>query len=497
MRGTGDPVQMGDQAEREPAGNDRAVTDPQWSRQAEMTGLWGRLADRQAELVEGGPSLWDHVDAQLRLVKARPRLRADLVISAQEEAGTVSYVVKDPVALTYYRFKENEYFVLTLLDGHHEVRDVVQAYSQAYRPIRPQTVQGFLDRVESFGLLAHGRQNLFGLLVARLPAARAAAHLGALLRGLLRFNYTVPDTDGFTQRIYRRVRFVFSGPLALGWTLLAASGLLPIALAWGRFTTDMRAVLGSGLGLAGYALALYAGLAVVIVVHELAHALTCVHYGGHVHKMGVMLYYVSLAAYADTSDAWLFPNRWQRAAVSLAGPLSTLVCAALAAWAWWWAPAGSVLARLAVMLVLATVPLTFSNLNPFLEYDGYYVLSDLTGIPNLRRRSFDYCWHQLRRAVVVSLERPSDRSPAGGAGRAGDRSPADARQRRIFVAYGTLASVYFVVLFVVPLALQLPYLVRQFGPVVGGVLAFVLVLLFSQRYIRTLVERWQARKRAR
>lgn len=468
--------------------------EPEPAAEPASAGLWGRLAVRRVELVEGEPSLWDRLDERLRVSKGRPRLRTDLVISQQSEGGTVSYVVKDPVALTYYRFKENEYYVLSLLDGNHEVRDIVQAYSQTYRPIRPQTVQGFLDRIESFGLLVHGQRSFFDLVVARLASrlpARVGASLRDLLRRALRFSYTVPDTDRLTQRLYRWVRFAFSTPLVALWVLLAASGLLPVVLEWGRFKADMRALLSSGLGLAGYAVALYAGLAVVILVHELAHALTCVHYGGHVHKMGVMLYYVTLAAFADTSDAWLFPSRWRRAAVSLAGPLSTLIFAALGAWAWWVAPAGSVLAHLAVMLVLATVPLTFTNLNPFLEYDGYYVLSDLAGIPNLRRRSFDYCWRQIRRAIALPRERPAD--PAASA----TRPPADVRERRIFVAYGALASLYLVVLIAIPLARQLLYLVRRFGPVLGGALALPLVLLFSQRQIRALIEHWRTRKKAR
>ncbi|MFX1411597.1 MAG: hypothetical protein ACFFA6_14690, partial [Promethearchaeota archaeon] len=126
-------------------------------------------------------------------------------------------------------------------------------------------------------------------------------------------------------------------------------------------------------------------------------------------------------------------------------------------------------------------PLTFANLNPFLEYDGYYVLSDLTGIPNLRRRSFDYCWQRVR-----CLWR-----------RGSPLLAADARQRRIFLAYGFLAAIYFVVFLVVPLALQVPALLERFGPVIGGVLVVVLLLLFSQRYLRALYKRWRERTKAR
>ncbi|MFO7695680.1 MAG: M50 family metallopeptidase [Anaerolineae bacterium] len=487
------------------------MSAPQSPSHSEPEGLWARLLDRQAEAREGRFSLWDILNQRVQMVKARPRLRADLVISQQPEGETVFYVIKDPQALTYYRFKENEYFILTLLDGHHEVRDLVQAYTRKYRPIRPETVEGFLGRVEGFGLLVHGRQNLFGLMVGRLEArvgGRLTVGLSRLVRGMARLNYTVPDTDRFTQWLYRWTRFAFNKPLTVGWMLLATSGLLPIVLGWSRFKVDVGTLLTSGAGLAGYVVALYAALAVVIVFHELAHALTCVHYGGHVHKMGVMLIYVTLAAYADTSDAWLFPSRWQRAAVSLAGPLSTLVFAALGAWAWWLAPAGSVFSHLSIMLVLATVPLTFANLNPFLEYDGYYVLSDLTGIPNLRRRSFEYWGEQLSRVPGVPLRLFSGLVPSRlRSKQAGDSAPErpvsralvvanGVRQQRFFLAYGALAAAYLLVFVVIPLALQLSHLVQRFGPWLGGILVLVVVLLFGQRYIRALIECRQARAKA-
>lgn len=462
------------------------MTDPELTSQPEPAppatdrlqpaGLWARLAARQAALVEDGSSLWEQLDQRLKRIKARPHLRQDLIVSRQEEGETTYYVIKDPVALGYYRFKENEYFVLTQLNGDHEVRDLVMAYGRRYRPIRPGTVQAFLDRVESFGLLEHGRRNIYSLIKARLASPAVS-----WLRALLRFQYTVPGTDRLTQRLYRRLPFAFRAPLVLVWVLFAASGLILIGLSWNRFRADLGAILSSGVALAGYALVLYTALVVIGVIHELAHALTCVHYGGHVHNMGLMLYYATVVAYVDTSDAWLFPNRWHRAWVSLAGPLSTLVFAAAGAWAWWLTPAGSAYSYMALTLVLATVPLTFANLNPLLEYDGYYVLSDLTATPNLRRRSFAYCrqWlaHRLRKDGLL---------PA-----------IPARQRRIFLAYGVLAAVYFLVFLAVPLVLQIQHLLQKHGSLAGGVLAALLLLLFGQRQLRMLYRRWRKREKGR
>ena len=62
------------------------------------------------------------------------RVRSDLAISPQRYEGRTYYVIKDPVSLRYYRFKEQEYFLLKLMDGNHtndqaqkELLDIVRS----------------------------------------------------------------------------------------------------------------------------------------------------------------------------------------------------------------------------------------------------------------------------------------------------------------------------------------------------------------------------------
>jgi hypothetical protein len=136
--------------------------------------------------------------------------------SARSKKPAASRVVKEPTSLNYYCFKENEYFILTLLDSNNEVRDLVRLYSQQHRPIRPETVQNFLDRAESFGLLVKERASIYErLLRQQLPVPVAK------LTSALRFNLTLPDTDGFTQRIYHRIAFMFCKPMVMLWVALA------------------------------------------------------------------------------------------------------------------------------------------------------------------------------------------------------------------------------------------------------------------------------------
>jgi putative peptide zinc metalloprotease protein len=48
---------------------------------------------------------------------------SDLDVTPQKYEGRTYYVVKDPVTLRYYRFKEQEYFLLGFMDGERTLDD--------------------------------------------------------------------------------------------------------------------------------------------------------------------------------------------------------------------------------------------------------------------------------------------------------------------------------------------------------------------------------------
>src|SRR3954469_17207285 len=64
----------------------------------------------------------------------RVKLRLDLIIQPQFYEGMTHYVIKDPIALKYFRFKVEEYFLLQQLDGTMTLQDVKKAFERKYRP---------------------------------------------------------------------------------------------------------------------------------------------------------------------------------------------------------------------------------------------------------------------------------------------------------------------------------------------------------------------------
>jgi len=53
--------------------------------------------------------------------------------------------------------------------------------------------------------------------------------------------------------------------------------------------------------------------------HETAHGLTCKHYGGEVHRMGLMLIYLTPAFFVDVTETWISATKVQRLATIIAG----------------------------------------------------------------------------------------------------------------------------------------------------------------------------------
>jgi putative peptide zinc metalloprotease protein len=103
--------------------------------------------------------------------------------------------------------------------------------------------------------------------------------------------------------------------------------------------------------------------------------------------MGVMLLVFSPCLYANVSDAWTLPNKWHRAAIGAAGMYVELILASLAVFVWWSTKPGLVhYLALNVMFVCSVSTLMF-NANPLMRFDGYYILSDLLEIPNLRSKA--------------------------------------------------------------------------------------------------------------
>lgn len=115
--------------------------------------------------------------------------------------------------------------------------------------------------------------------------------------------------------------------------------------------------------------------------HELGHASACKFYGIRHGGIGFGLYLTFPVLYTDVTEVWRL-GRKQRCMVNLAGVYFQMYVLAALLVVYYWT--GYDIVRYMVLIINLGFLMT---LNPFFKFDGYWIASDLLGVPNLRKRS--------------------------------------------------------------------------------------------------------------
>ena len=111
--------------------------------------------------------------------------------------------------------------------------------------------------------------------------------------------------------------------------------------------------------------------------HELGHAAACRYGGATPGGMGMGLYLVWPAFYTDVTDAYRLPRR-DRLRVDLAGLYFNAVVAVITMGVWL-----AVRTDALLLLVALQILQMVKQLSPIIRADGYHILSDATGVPDL------------------------------------------------------------------------------------------------------------------
>jgi len=325
-----------------------------------------------------------------RRKQVKLRVRGDLSIEPQKYEGRTYYVVKDPVSLRYYRFKEHEHFLLRMMDGGHTLDEAQKKFELRFRPDRLT-----LEDLEQFGQqlltagLAQNESPQAGKQLFDRRKKRRRMELLQTFTNILYIKIPIFDPEKLLIRMLKYTRWIFT----ISFLLFSAGVMLgAILLVLTHFQT-FRDRLPSYQEFFSFKTIIYmwAALGVVKVIHEFGHGLSCKVFGGEVHEMGFLFLCFSPAMYCNVSDAWMLPSKWRRIIISGAGIYVELMIAAIATFVWWNSSGFPFLNYLSLsLMIVCSVSTVMFNGNPLMRFDGYYVLADWLEIPNLRDRSNRY-----------------------------------------------------------------------------------------------------------
>ncbi len=255
------------------------------------------------------------------------------------------------------------YAVLDAIDGHRTVEQVAERVSNTLgKSVTADNVQTLVEtNLRPAGLLvdAEGRQP---------DVEKSQPLLG------LRFRVAVTDPEK-TRRL--------TGPFARLFNPLIVTAVLAGFLVmcwWVLFVKGLGSATHQAFEKPGLLAMVFAVTVLSAGFHEFGHAAAARRGGAVPGVMGAGVYLVWPAFYTDVTDSYRL-GRVGRVRTDLGGLYFNAITALVVSGVWW------VSGYDAWLLVVATQILQMiRQLTPLVRFDGYHVLADLTGVPDLFHR---------------------------------------------------------------------------------------------------------------
>ena len=325
----------------------------------------------------------------------RVDVRSDLEVSRHLFGGEAAYVVRDPVTFQSHRLSAANYQIFVAINSDEKLGDTFTRLCDAKltREENRESFYRFVLQLNQLGLLSLPVND--GKTLYERYARRRAAEIRSKLLGFLFLRVPLIQPDALLKRTVCWVAPLFSRAVLLIWLVGLLAGSYLVWVRWDEFQNPLGTIL------AVQNLPILWGLLVGLkVIHEFGHAYACKHLGGNVPEMGAYFIVFTPCAYVDASDSWGFSKRTHRIIVALAGMYFESIIGIVAVFVWSITGPGVVNAAAHYSVILSTMMTIGFNANPLMKYDGYFVLSDLLGMPNLRGDAQRELSGVLRRVFV-------------------------------------------------------------------------------------------------
>ncbi|MDF1814814.1 MAG: efflux RND transporter periplasmic adaptor subunit [Verrucomicrobiales bacterium] len=334
------------------------------------------------------------------LSAARPRLRSDLQIHFQDGG----YVLEDPIKGNFFSIGAVEYRFLQLLDGTRTVAAAVGQLSvEAEADALPE--EAALALIRSFAdadLMEGSTSEKAEQIRSDLHRKQDGNHLLQRTKGILFCRFPLGNPDRLLTTILPWVSWLVSPGFFLIWCLVVSVGAISLMKNWNRFSEEM-----SGMFEVGNLFLLGVIWVLLKIFHEGWHAVACKKFGGSVPEIGVvLLLFITPLGYVNATSATRFSSRWKRIFVSAAGIYGELFAAGLAAIIWARLDPGILSRGLHEVIVISSITTILFNANPLMRFDGYFILSDLTGVANLYTKAQQRASAWFRRIFLGASPAP-------------------------------------------------------------------------------------------
>jgi putative peptide zinc metalloprotease protein len=302
----------------------------------------------------------------------RPRLRSGWALKQIEGDAEERWILRDLRNDTFRTIETDDATLIQMLDGQRTVAELLAQATAAVGPSGPGRLARLIAGLGERGMLDG---------IAPTPVPEPEPRL--LARAFKPREKTFGWLPHYFERAYRHWGRIFFSPLTVTFLVLLSMGGLVVFsyLVGARYGTPLvvahRLIIGGAVFIAGRLM--------IVMLHELAHGLALSHYKRRTTRAGIRLLFIFPYAFVDTSEAY-FESRAHRIVISAAGPATDFSLAALFSVICAISPKGNV-RDVFFQLAFAGYVGAFFNANPFLDRDGYHILSEWLREPKLKERA--------------------------------------------------------------------------------------------------------------
>jgi putative peptide zinc metalloprotease protein len=337
-----------------------------------------------------------------RLTRSRPPcIDPELIVREDVLDGEPIVGVMQRGKANYFRFEPLQWQLATLFDGIRSYEEIADLFAeQTGFSIAPEAVRSFAQNMDEAEFWYQTPQEKNIALSEKLMAQRSRrAHRKSKVN-LAHIGFSAWDPDRYLGWLDGKIGgFIYNPWSVTILVLLLLFQAIVFIVKWNTLGPDILLYYNfshkSFYDLAEFwVLFLFLGF-----FHETAHGLTCKHFGGQVHSMGLMFLYLTPCFFVDVTEGWISATRVQRLATIIAGIWVEMTLCSLAMIVWLNTQAGQWLHDFAYEIILLTgIAVVLINLNPLIKLDGYYFLTEFIGIPDLKERSTAFLsgWFQGR-----------------------------------------------------------------------------------------------------
>ncbi|ABV67292.1 peptidase, M50 family [Aliarcobacter butzleri RM4018] len=325
-----------------------------------------------------------------------PKIRNDLKLleTSVGEDGSKKWLLFDPIQNKYFDISLDTFELISNWQSDIELEEFIKILEEKNYQIEKESLKTFVDFLINNNLIVCDDSKYTSRMISIQKQSKQNIFKW-LIHNYLFIRIPLLKPDKWLERNKTRVDFFYSSLWQNIVLSLGIIGIIFVLRDWDSFiSTFMYLFTKEGF--------FYYFLSLVFVksFHELGHAFTAKKYGCKVPTMGVAFLVLFPVLYTDTTNAWKLKSKYQRLKIVIAGMKVELYLALIATFLWSFAPEGILKSILFIIATTSWISSLLINISPFLRFDGYYALSDLTDTKNLQPRSFAMARWFLRKNIL-------------------------------------------------------------------------------------------------